>query len=183
MIKEKIFDLKKIKENKLTKSLLKRKNIHFILTKEELIISKLDFDSQVISNPARLDICKHIEVVEYEILKKFIINHEICPVCSLKGDENLIYVDNYLKHILSLAHDKEENFIIINIVSGLWRLEDILSNNIYNNNDENRISSNMDSSIEDINIEFDKFYEDINQKDDVLENHIFNYKKILFELK
>ena len=84
MIKEKIFDLKKIKENKLTKSLLKRENIHLILTKEELIISKLDFDSQVISNPARLDICKHIEVVEYEILKKFIINHEICPICSLK---------------------------------------------------------------------------------------------------
>ncbi len=97
MKKEKYFDIANLKHNSITIKQLKKLNKNIMTTKDELIVSKIGINSEFIAFPARLEFCPHIEVIEYENLKKFIINHGMCPYCQLSGNIDQIYVDSFLK--------------------------------------------------------------------------------------
>ena len=115
----------------------------------------------------------------------FIINHHICPLCSLKGEVNQIFIDTYLKQIFSLIKDYEEDFVIINSSTGLWRSLDEDSKNRcdIHINKTNLSIDPMDSSFDQNKIEFDMLYDDINQNNEIFAEKIYTNKKFIFDFE
>ena len=184
MKKEKYFEIANLKNNNITLKQLKRLNKCLVIEENEMIVSKIGINSEFIIEPARFEFCQHIEVIEYENLKKFIINHGMCPYCQLPGNIDQIYVDSFLKNIFNLIRNNEENYIIIDFNKFKWKLASKgakYQQIKYNMDDKDTENNAFISNNEYFDLDFCQLY-DILNKENHFDDRIFKLKRSIIEL-